>query len=31
MYFRPNESYDEWISKVAGKVDGIRRYAELYK
>lgn len=28
---KPNESYDEWISKVAGKVDGIRRYAELYK
>lgn len=28
---KPNEFYDEWISKVAGKVDGIRRYAELYK
>uniref|UniRef100_A0A672S298 DNA-dependent protein kinase catalytic subunit n=1 Tax=Sinocyclocheilus grahami TaxID=75366 RepID=A0A672S298_SINGR len=28
---KPNESYDDWISKVAGKVDGIRRYAELYK
>ncbi|XP_056317923.1 DNA-dependent protein kinase catalytic subunit [Danio aesculapii] len=28
---KPNEFYDEWISKVAGKVEGIRRYAELYK
>lgn len=28
---KPNKCFDDWISKVAGKVDGIRRYAELYK
>ncbi|XP_026875191.2 DNA-dependent protein kinase catalytic subunit [Electrophorus electricus] len=28
---RPNEMYDSWISKVAGKVVGIRRYAEAYR
>ncbi|XP_066538129.1 DNA-dependent protein kinase catalytic subunit [Hoplias malabaricus] len=28
---QPNELYDNWISKVAGKVDGIMRYAEVYR
>ncbi|XP_051572291.1 DNA-dependent protein kinase catalytic subunit-like isoform X3 [Myxocyprinus asiaticus] len=28
---QPNKNYDNWMSKIAGKVEGIRRYAELYK
>ncbi|KAJ8280685.1 hypothetical protein GJAV_G00057750 [Gymnothorax javanicus] len=28
---RPNEAYNTWLSKVAGKVDGIARYAEAYR
>ncbi|KAF4089760.1 hypothetical protein AMELA_G00069750 [Ameiurus melas] len=27
----PHEIYDTWLSKVGGKIDGIRRYAETYK
>ncbi|XP_036376580.1 DNA-dependent protein kinase catalytic subunit isoform X1 [Megalops cyprinoides] len=28
---RPNETYENWLNKVAGKVDGIQRYTETYK
>uniref|UniRef100_W5KIE9 DNA-dependent protein kinase catalytic subunit n=1 Tax=Astyanax mexicanus TaxID=7994 RepID=W5KIE9_ASTMX len=28
---RPNEIYDAWISKAAGKSEGIMRYAEVYR
>ncbi|KAI4886986.1 hypothetical protein NFI96_023481, partial [Prochilodus magdalenae] len=28
---QPNEIYDAWLSKVAGRVDGIMRYAEVYR
>ncbi|KAJ8369167.1 hypothetical protein SKAU_G00091950 [Synaphobranchus kaupii] len=28
---RPNDTYDGWLSKVAGKVGGIQRYHEAYK
>ncbi|KAM3860678.1 DNA-dependent protein kinase catalytic subunit [Diretmus argenteus] len=27
----PNDSYDKWISKTAGSVKGIPRYAEVYR
>ncbi|KAG5837285.1 hypothetical protein ANANG_G00237680 [Anguilla anguilla] len=28
---RPNEAYDTWLSRKAGKAEGIARYAEAYK
>ncbi|XP_076840848.1 DNA-dependent protein kinase catalytic subunit [Brachyhypopomus gauderio] len=28
---RPNQMYSDWMGKVAGKVDGIRQYAEVYR
>nr|XP_055063378.1 DNA-dependent protein kinase catalytic subunit [Misgurnus anguillicaudatus] len=27
----PNESYENWLNKFAGKTEGIKRYPELYK
>ncbi|XP_060788690.1 DNA-dependent protein kinase catalytic subunit-like isoform X1 [Neoarius graeffei] len=27
----PNQIYDSWLSKIAGRTEGIRRYAETYR